>query len=91
MLQPTWTARVTRTADAPFAMVTWIGTGRDTPVLERLDGGMAGEPIVTRVTVDGTSWTTVLRPAGAPSGCAAVPQASIDTDARLVQYGVRDN
>jgi Heparinase II/III-like protein len=40
VMVPSWTARVTRTSDAPFAMITWIGTtaagSRQPPSIERL-------------------------------------------------------
>ena len=50
-LVPTWTARATTSGRAPWANVTWIGSGGQGPVLERLDE-RRGDVIAARV-IDG--------------------------------------
>jgi hypothetical protein len=86
-----WTARVTRTADAPFSMLTWIGTAQPgtnaaRPVLERLspvceDGDVA---VAVRVTAGERRAVFVVCPGSgrAPHGCAC-DIADYQTDARV--------
>jgi hypothetical protein len=86
-----WTARVTRTADAPFSMLTWIGTPQPgtnaaPPALERLSpvcevGDVA---VAVRVTAGERRAVFVVRPSSgrAPDGCAC-DIGDYQTDARV--------
>jgi hypothetical protein len=92
IMMPTWTARVTEAAVAPFAMATWVGSGGNAPSLERLvpETDRTGDTIAVRVTQDETAWTTMVRP-GEP---AARPTRSCTvgdyhTNARMLQYATR--
>jgi hypothetical protein len=90
-LLPTWTARVTRSAVPPFAMVTWISTTAQAPSLSRIstECDPGGNPTVgVRVFQDGVAWTTLLRAGEArlreTRGYAV---GAFHTDARLLHYG----
>jgi hypothetical protein len=93
-LVPTWSARVSCTAVAPFFMATWIDVTPTAPALTRLpvdcdQGG--GPPLAIRVERENVTWTTVLRP-GEPAtretrGCRA---AEFHSDGRVLHYGSRD-
>jgi hypothetical protein len=93
-LLPTWSARVSRYAAAPFAMIAWIVETPDAPELMRLPadcdpGGSAA--IAVRVLQGDATWTTMVRP-GEPElretrGCGI---EAFHTDGRLLHYGSRN-
>ena len=95
-LVPTWTARITRTCDAPFAMLTWIGTTHPSPgqppSMERLSPASEAGDVAVAASVrtgDRTS-VFVVCPSGADShhGCAC-DIGTYQTDARVF-HGVED-
>jgi hypothetical protein len=93
-LVPTWTGRISRIAEAPFALVTWLGDGGATvPSLRRLDprADCEGHAIAVQVVRDGVTWMTLLRP-GEPAGRETRSCGVTDyhSNARLLQYGIRD-
>jgi hypothetical protein len=93
-LLPTWTARVSRAAAAPFAMTTWIASAADAPSLTRLptDSDPGGTPAIAIEVQQGpVTWVTMLRP-GEPElresrGCGI---GAYHTDGRLLHYGSID-
>ena len=89
-LLPSWSARVSQSAVAPFSIATWIAAGSSAPVLSRVaaecePGG--GAAIAVRVLQEDAAWTTVLRPGEAPvresRGCAVGPYL---TNARVLHF-----
>jgi hypothetical protein len=90
VLMPAWTARVTRSADAPFSMLTWIGTAasgaHDAPFLERLSPTCeAGDvAVAVRITTGERRVVFVLCPSSAAThhGCACDVD-DYQTDARV--------
>jgi len=94
-LVPAWTARITRTGDAPFAMLTWIGTtqpGIRQPSMERLSPACeAGDVAVAAYVRTGDRASVfVVCPSGAGlhHGCAC-DIGTYQTDARVF-HGVED-
>jgi hypothetical protein len=95
-LVPTWTARITRTCKAPFAMLTWIGTTqpgtRLPPSMARLSPACeAGDVAVAAAVRDGERTSVfVVCPSGADShhGCAC-DIGTYQTDARVF-HGVEN-
>jgi hypothetical protein len=93
-LLPTWSARVSRSAVAPFSIATWIAVTPSAPTMMRLPAECdpGGSPAVAlRVLQQDVAWTTVLRP-GEPRlretrGCAV---GAYHTNGRLLHYGSRD-
>lgn len=93
MLQPTWAARVTRRASAPFVSLTWLAAARRasraSPILERVvpaaDPG--GAAIAARVIEADRSAVFLLRP-GEPASrdSRACGVLAYQTDARLLHY-----
>ena len=86
---PAWTARVTRSADAPFSMLTWIGAAPGSggaPSIERLSPVCeAGDVAVAlRVVTDERSAIFVVCPSSGPThhGCAC-DIGDYQTDARV--------
>jgi hypothetical protein len=63
-LVPTWTARITREGQSPFAVITWIGSSDGIPRLTRLslDEGVDAPSMAVRVDRNGRSTTFQLRP-----------------------------
>ena len=89
-LIPTWTARATRLAEAPFTIVTWLGAGSSgAPALERLDPvcGDGGTAVGVRVLDGPRASVFLLRPGEPPHregrGCA---MPGYQTDARMLHY-----
>ena len=86
---PAWTARVTRTADAPFSMLTWIGTtprANGAPSLERLSAVcQAGDVAVAVRVADGdrTAIFVVCPSSGATHHGCACDIGDYQTDARV--------
>ena len=94
-LMPTWTARVSRTATAPFSIVTWVAASPVAPALTRLqpevDGGGAAA-VAVRIAQHDFTWTTVLRPGEPPAReTRGARVGGYHTNARLLHYGVRDD
>ena len=93
-LVATWAARVTRTAHAPFEILTWIGTGEEPPSMERVhvetDG--AGHAIAVRMVEGGSTRVTVTCP-GEPAvrHARSCTTGEYHTDARMLHYAVRDS
>jgi hypothetical protein len=95
-LVPTWTARITRTCDAPFAMLTWIGTTQpgspQPPSIERLSPACeAGDVAVAAYVRAGERASVfVVCPSGSESHhrCAC-DIGTYQTDARVF-HGVED-
>jgi hypothetical protein len=94
---PAWTARVTRAAEAPFSMITWIGMtrpgGRPPPSIERLSPVCeAGDVAVAAYMRAGERASVfVVCPSGADShhGCRC-DIGTYQTDARVF-HGVEDH
>jgi hypothetical protein len=94
VVSPTWAARVTRSGAAPLTMLTWVGSAADAPSLERVqhEADPAGEAIGVRIVEGNTTCITLLRP-GDPAvrpGRSLVA-ADYQTDARTLQYAMRDS
>jgi hypothetical protein len=96
-LVPTWTARVSRTAPAPFSMATWIGQGtviETPPSLERVPAACeaGGGAIAIQVRQKDRSTITMVRPGqpAAPQGRSCTI-AGYRTNARLLQYSLVDD
>ncbi len=91
---PTCAARVTRTARAPFDIVTWIGTGQEKPSLERVhpETDPSSNAVGVRVVQDDTARVTLIRP-GEPAVREGRSGAIADyhTNARLLHYAMRGN
>jgi hypothetical protein len=92
-LLPTWTARVTRQATAPFTIVTWIGgvpvPTQAPPLLERVvPTGDAGRSAVGARVVAGPRTSVFLLQPGAPPSHTAGACGILDyqTDARVLHY-----
>jgi hypothetical protein len=92
-LQPTWTARVTRRASAPFVSLTWVATAsrgsRAAPTLERVvpASDHDGAAVAARV-IDGCRTAVFLLRPGEPAsresrGCGVL---DYQTDARMLHY-----
>jgi hypothetical protein len=101
VIERAWTARVTRAADAPFTMLTWIGTTpldtRGGPSMERLSPVCeAGDvAVAARVTTGERSSVFVVCPSSTAShhGCAS-DIGEYRTDARVfhaIEQGGRLN
>jgi uncharacterized heparinase superfamily protein len=93
VIEPTWAARITRTAVAPFAMITWIGTGMPPPTLERLrtEADPTGDAIAVRLVQDGLTWQTLLRPAEpAVRETRSCVVGDYQTNARVLQHAMSD-
>jgi len=95
-LMPTWTARVSQSAVAPFSLVTFISTSpAAAPQLTRIeadcDPGGASH-VAVRIVDQDITWTTLLRPGERrvreTRGCRV---GAYHTNARLLQYSVRDD
>jgi hypothetical protein len=91
---PAWTARIMRTSQAPFSMITWVGTaGTQPPSIERLSPACeAGDVAVAAyVTAGKRASVFVVCPsgAGAHHGCAC-DIGAYQTDARVF-HGVEDH
>jgi hypothetical protein len=93
-LVPTWTARTSITAPAPFALVTWVAASAVCPTVERIGadcdpGGSAA--IAVRIAQDRALVTAMLRPGEAEvrdtRGCSV---GNYHTDARALHYAARD-
>jgi hypothetical protein len=91
-LQPTWAARVTRQASAPFVTLTWLAAGRGAvagPTLERIvpTADPAGAAIAARVIDAGRSAVFLVRP-GEPSSrdTRACGVLAYQSDARVLHY-----
>jgi hypothetical protein len=83
---------VARAAEAPFAMIAWVGAAASAPALSRVpaiaDGGHG--VIAVRLVRDHATVTTLLRPGDTAERVDR--SASVDdyeTDARLLQYSLR--
>ena len=92
---PTWSARVSRTGDAPFAMITWFGlAGDDTiPRMQRLraDCDAGSDAVAVRVRQRDVTSVMLLRPGEPPVRDArACGVADYHTNARLLHYSMRD-
>ena len=93
-LVPTSSARVSRTAAAPFSIAAFVSSALTPPSLVRLnpdcDPGGA-PPIAVRIVQDGVTWTTVLRPGEPPARETRGGRiGAYHTNARLLQYGADD-
>jgi hypothetical protein len=93
-LLPTWSARISRHAVAPFAMIAWIAETSDAPELLHVatDCDSGGSPaIAVRVLQDDATWTTMVRPGEQElretRSCGA---GAFHTDGRLLHYGSRN-
>ena len=85
-LVPTWTARISREAPLPFAMLTWIGEGdgTDVPALERLDvAADSGNGAIAARVLRGEFTSTYLLHG---SNCGV---ADYQTDARVMHVRTR--
>ena len=97
VIEPAWTARITRSADAPFTMLTWIGTTpldtRGAPSMERLSPVCeAGDVVVAvRVKTGERSSVFVVCPSSTAShhGCAC-DIGDYQTDARVF-HGIEES
>jgi hypothetical protein len=95
-LVPTWTARITRTGNTPFAMLTWIGATqpgtRQPPSMKRLSPACEADHAAVAAAVGTSERTSVFLvcPSGADShhGCAC-DIGTYQTDARVF-HGVED-
>ena len=92
-LIPTWTARVTRQATAPFTIVTWIGEARpsahESPSMERLvpPGDPGRTVIAVRVVARPRTSVFLLQPGGPrPPAARACEMLDYQTDARVLHY-----
>ena len=89
-LIPAWSAEIEHQADAPFALVTWIGAGADdrTPALERL--AVAGDSdhsaIAARVTAGDRTSVFLIRPGRMTADMPGVSVRDYETDARVLHY-----
>jgi hypothetical protein len=93
---PAWAARVTRTADAPFSMLTWIGTRPDSnrpPSMERVSPVCeAGDvAVAVRIITGARAASFVVCPSSGPAhhGCAC-DIGDYQTDARVF-HAVEEN
>jgi hypothetical protein len=85
-LVPTWTAEVTREADAPVSMLTWIGGhGSERVALDRLNGLEPGA-CAARLERGNVSIVTAIGGTSARSERIE----GWDTDARVAQYAIAD-
>jgi hypothetical protein len=91
-LVPTWTARVTRHAPAPFTMLTWIGAGSTyaaPPSLQRIAPACGAAAGVSGARIAGGDRASVflIRPPSISlpdlDGCAI---GNYQTDARVLHY-----
>jgi hypothetical protein len=94
---PAWTARMTRTADAPFAMITWIGTtpvdARNPPSMERLSPACEAGDVAVAVRVSAANRASVFvvcPSSAAPHHGCACDIGDYQTDARVF-HGVEDS
>ena len=92
---PAWSARVTCSAPAPFALITWCGMTADNavPTLERIacehDAGSAA--VAARVRCGTAEWVSIVRlgdAAGREGRTAGA--AGMQTDARALQSAFAD-
>jgi hypothetical protein len=86
-LVPTSTIRLATDAHAPFALVTWIGSGRTftAPQIRRVD--VCGDDIVIVELVDGPrTMVFVVRPAGSPRRHHLYRSGEFETDAVMLHY-----
>jgi hypothetical protein len=94
-LVPTWTARVPRTAAAPFAIMTWITAGREAPLLLPLmvEGDPGGSrALACSVQHGARTLVTMLRPGEADVREArACGAGAFQTDGRLLHYETRND
>jgi uncharacterized heparinase superfamily protein len=90
-LLPTWTAVVTRDDAAPFALLTWIGSGDDDggpPVLARIPvGGDAASAIGAAVTAGDRTSLYLVQSGDRPGRYCSV--ADVHTDARVFHSETR--
>jgi hypothetical protein len=97
-LIPTWTARVTHEAVAPFSIVTWIGGAAETahgaPSLDRIETtpDAGGRAIAARV-VTGTHMSAFLLRPGEPRAREGRACGVLDyqTDARMLHVRTADD
>ena len=92
-LVPTWTLRVATDAEAPFAVVTWIGSGRDflSPVLYSTQLNEHGDPMVIVEIVDGSRAAVFMVRASDPSIPRRVCRVGeFETDAAMLHYVVEN-
>jgi hypothetical protein len=93
-LVPTWTARVSRTAAAPFSMTTWIGQGtiiETPPSLDRLQTASESDASAVAVQVrqkDRSTITMVRRGPPAAADERSCTVADYRTNARVLQYSL---
>jgi hypothetical protein len=87
--EPTWTARITRTTAAPFAMATWIGLEDKAtiPRFERLATRAQDPALILRLDAGNGNGIFLFRPgvrdAAALTGYTA---AEYESDARVLHY-----
>ena len=87
------TVRVATDAEAPFALVTWIGSGRDflSPVLHSTQSNEQGDPMVIVEIVDGTRAAVFMVRASDSSIPRRVCRVGeYETDAAMLHYVVED-
>jgi hypothetical protein len=93
-LEPTWSARVSRSAFAPFAMVTWVGTACASPSMQRVrtECDPNGTSLAVYLTCDEAASVILLRPGEPPVRDTRSSNLSgYQTNARLLQYATRGN
>jgi hypothetical protein len=88
-LIPTWTARMSQAATAPFSFATWVGVGAVPPSLARIaaDCDPGGHAVAVRVLQGAVTCVTMVRP-GEPA-VRDTRSCGVDryhTDARLLHY-----
>ncbi len=93
-LVPTWTARVARTGDLPFSMITWVGAAPTgiAPTLERLEvvADPGGEAIAARVVAGDIASNYLIRPGEtAVRDSRACGILDYQTNARVVHVRTR--
>ena len=90
-LEPTWTARTTKKADLPFAIVTWIGSepAFSSPRARCVQAYDDESRTVVFEVVEGSRRAVfMVRPSGTGGGQAST--SAFDTDAALLHYVEED-
>jgi hypothetical protein len=93
VLVPSWTARVEVARDAPFTLLTWVGSDREieAPLIERVSVQCdAGSPAIAAQVSARDGYTVfMLRPPETATHAARTCRvADFETDARALHYRV---
>jgi hypothetical protein len=86
-LQPTWTARSATDGPAPFALVTWIGSGPEfsSPAVHCRQGGAESDRAIVFEVVDGRRRAVFMVRASDAAGGAG-QAGEFHTDAAMLHY-----